>query len=46
VVGTLDLEDEVLASPAVGEDGVFLRSNTTLWKLMGSESGPASSADR
>ena len=46
VVGTLDLEDEVLASPAVGEDGVFLRSNTTLWKLRGSESGPASSTDR
>ena len=45
VVGTLDLEDEVLASPAVGEDGVFLRSNTTLWKLRGSESGPASSTD-
>jgi outer membrane protein assembly factor BamB len=46
VVGTLDLEDEVLASPAVGEDGVFLRSNTTLWKLRGSESGSASSTDR
>lgn len=46
VVGTLDLEDEVLASPAVGEDGVFLRSNTTLWKLRGSESGSASSMDR
>ena len=46
VAGTLDLEDEVLASPAVGEDGVFVRSNTTLWKLTSSNSADASSADR
>jgi outer membrane protein assembly factor BamB len=46
VVGTLDLKDEVLASPAVGKDGVFLRSNSTLWKLTSPESVLASSTDR
>jgi hypothetical protein len=46
VVDTLDLKDEVLASPAVGKDGVFLRSNSTLWKLTSSESALVSSTDR
>ena len=32
--------------PAVGEDGVFVRSNSTLWKLTSSDSADASSADR
>ena len=33
VTGSLDLEDQVLASPAVASGGVFLRSNSRLWKL-------------
>ena len=36
VTATLDLEDQILASPAVAAGGVFLRSNSRLWKLVGS----------
>ena len=36
VAATLDLEDRILASPAVAAGGVFLRSNSQLWKLVGS----------
>jgi outer membrane protein assembly factor BamB len=37
VSGTLDLEDQILGSPAVAAGGVFLRSNTSLWKLRAAE---------
>ncbi len=33
VVGTLDLEDQILASPAVAGGGIYLRSNARLWRL-------------
>ncbi|MEO2000399.1 MAG: PQQ-binding-like beta-propeller repeat protein [Pirellulales bacterium] len=33
VTGSLNLEDQVLASPAIASGGVFLRSNSRLWKL-------------
>jgi len=34
VIGSLNLEDQVLASPAVASGGVFLRSNSRLWKIV------------
>lgn len=33
VVGTLDLEDQILASPAVAAGGIYFRSNARLWRL-------------
>jgi len=33
VVATLDLDDEVLASPAVTDDGIYLRTNKRLVKI-------------
>ena len=33
VTGSLNLEDQVLASPAAASGGIFLRSNSRLWKL-------------
>lgn len=33
LVGSLDLGDQILASPAVAAGSIFLRSNTNLWKL-------------
>lgn len=33
VVGTVDLEDTILCTPALASDGVFVRSDKKLWKL-------------
>jgi hypothetical protein len=34
VLATLDLEDEVLASPAVADGAVYVRTNARLTKLI------------
>lgn len=34
LVDTFDLKDQVLASPAIAAGGIFLRSNSRLWKLV------------
>jgi hypothetical protein len=31
---TFHLEDQILASPAIAGGGVFLRSNSRLWKIV------------
>lgn len=33
VIDTIDLEDTILCTPALGKDGVFVRSDKMLWKL-------------
>ena len=33
VVGTVDLEDTILCTPALASDGLFVRSDKKLWKL-------------
>ena len=33
VVGTVDLEDTILCTPALASDGLFVRSDNKLWKL-------------
>jgi hypothetical protein len=33
LVSSLDLGDEILASPALADGGLYLRSNTKLYKL-------------
>ncbi len=33
VVGTVDLEDTILCTPALASDGLFVRSDRKLWKL-------------
>ena len=33
VIGTVDLEDTILCTPALASDGLFVRSDKKLWKL-------------
>ena len=33
VIGTVDLEDTILCTPALASDGLFVRSDNKLWKL-------------
>ena len=33
VIGTVDLEDTILCTPALAPDGLFVRSDNKLWKL-------------
>ncbi len=33
IVGTLDLEETILCTPALSEDALYLRSDSTLWKI-------------
>ena len=33
IVGTLNLDDQILGSPAVGQGGIYIRSNTKVYKI-------------
>ena len=33
LLGTVDLEETILCTPALANDGLFVRSDKTLWKI-------------